>query len=84
MARELLVIDGSGPAGSNFGGLFLLCVVVASFSMISMVIFACGDSDSTSKKDRRGRGGLVGGGGCGGGGGGGGGCRGGDGGGGGG
>ncbi|KAJ0014499.1 hypothetical protein Pint_19559 [Pistacia integerrima] len=81
MARELFVIDGSVPAGSNFGGLFLLCAVVASVSMISMVIFACGDSTSGKRRSGGGGGGGGGGGdgggGCGdggGGGGGGGGC----------
>ncbi|KAK9225250.1 hypothetical protein WN943_010291 [Citrus x changshan-huyou] len=80
MARELLVLAAAAHAESNFGGIFLLCMVVASFSMISMVIFACGD-DGSPKKNRTsggfvgggaGLGGLggAGGGGCGGGGGG--------------
>lgn len=69
MARELLVLAGAVHAESYFGGILFLCMVVASVSMISVVIFACGD-DSNPKKHWSGGGG----GGCGGGGGGGGGC----------
>lgn len=62
MARELLVLAGAVHAESYFGGVLFLCMVVASVSMISMVIFACGD-DSNPKKRRT----DYGGGGCGGG-----------------
>lgn len=73
MGRELLVLAGAAHAESNFGGVFLLCMVVASISMISMVIFACGD-DGHPKRHRTSGGFAPGGGGCGGGGCGGGGC----------
>ncbi|KAL5793605.1 hypothetical protein ACOSP7_002199 [Xanthoceras sorbifolium] len=77
MARGVLVLAESrlGMDGSAWvGGVFLFCLVVASLSMISMVIFACG-SEGNSRKRRRSRfgdGGGGGGAGCGGSGGGGG------------
>ncbi|MBA0665135.1 hypothetical protein Goklo_005042, partial [Gossypium klotzschianum] len=55
MARkELVGFGGSGPgeeAGGGFiihtsTGLLLLCMVIFSLSLISMVIFACGDDNS--------------------------------------
>ncbi|KAJ6353156.1 hypothetical protein OIU76_002212 [Salix suchowensis] len=75
MAREFVVHEGSvhSEAGFLLGSseaFLLLCMIVVSLSIISMVIFACGDSNSG--KGRR-HGGGGGGGGCGGGGGGGGG-----------
>ena len=91
MAREILVLAESGSLGGDawVGGVFLFCLVVASLSMISMVIFACGDDGNSGSARRRrsvgggcggggggdcGGDGGGGGGGCGGGGGGGGGC----------
>ncbi|KAM1778270.1 hypothetical protein ACFX1S_039996 [Malus domestica] len=77
MARTYVGLGG-GHAGEvaimmpdhNSGGLLLLCMILMSLSLISMVIFACGDS---SGKPRPRGGGYTGGaGGCGGGGGGGG------------
>lgn len=75
MGRELLVLAGAAHAESNFGGVFLLCVVFASISMILVVIFACGD-DGHPKRHRTSGGFAPGGGNCGSGGcgGGGGGC----------
>lgn len=70
MGRELSVLAAAAHAESNFGGIVLLCMVVASISMISMVIFACGD-DGHPKRHRTNGGFAPGGGGCGGGGGGG-------------
>ncbi|KAF9672368.1 hypothetical protein SADUNF_Sadunf11G0034400 [Salix dunnii] len=72
MAREFLVHEGSVHSEAGFllgssGAFLLLCMIVVSLSIISMVIFACGDSNS----DRGRKGGNGGGGGCGGGGGGG-------------
>ncbi|KAK2642621.1 hypothetical protein Ddye_024384 [Dipteronia dyeriana] len=89
MAREILVLAESGSLGGDawVGGVFLFCLVVASLSMISMVIFACGDDGTSGRKGGYGRAGARaagaraagaravsggGGGGCGGGGGGGG------------
>ncbi|GLT48348.1 hypothetical protein SLA2020_219790 [Shorea laevis] len=69
MARDVIVFhgeEGGFQLDSKGGGLFLICMIVASLSLISMVVFACGDSGH--KPRRRGDGG----GGCGGGGGGGG------------
>ncbi|KAJ6333503.1 hypothetical protein OIU77_009385 [Salix suchowensis] len=73
MAREFLVHEGSVHSETGFllgssEAFLLLCMIVVSLSIISMVIFACGDS---SGGIRHGRGGYAGGGGgCGGGGGG--------------
>ncbi|KAK2642620.1 hypothetical protein Ddye_024383 [Dipteronia dyeriana] len=84
MAREILVLAESGSLGGDawVGGVFLFCLVVASLSMISMVIFACGDDGTSVRKGGYGGAGAGaagagavsggGGGGCGGGGGGGG------------
>ena len=47
MAEEMLVLAGSAE---ELGGVFLVCLVVASLSVISMVIFACGSSDSKKKR----------------------------------
>ena len=66
MAREILVLSDSRLGGNAWvGGVFLFCLIVASLSMISMVIFACGD-DGTSRERRRSRFGDGGGAGCGG------------------
>ncbi|KAB5534026.1 hypothetical protein DKX38_017112 [Salix brachista] len=51
MAREFLVHKGivHSEAGFLFGSseaFLLLCMIVVSLSIISMVIFACGDSNS--------------------------------------
>ncbi|GAB4859677.1 hypothetical protein Ancab_011156 [Ancistrocladus abbreviatus] len=73
MVRFLAAVSGGNPYDSGVdvgssGGLFLLCAVVVSLSIISMVVFACADGIG-------GVGGGASGGGCGGGcGGGGGGC----------
>ncbi|GKV25404.1 hypothetical protein SLEP1_g34851 [Rubroshorea leprosula] len=71
MARDVIVFrgeEGGFLLDSKGGGLFLICMIVASLSLISMVVFACGDS---GQKPRRSVGyGGGGGGGCGGGGGG--------------
>ncbi|KAJ6736706.1 hypothetical protein OIU85_018836 [Salix viminalis] len=72
MAREFVVHEGSvhSEAGFLLGSseaFLLLCMIVVSLSIISMVIFACGDSNSDGDR-RHGQGGH-GGGGCGGGGG---------------
>ncbi|PKI34835.1 hypothetical protein CRG98_044775 [Punica granatum] len=71
MAREIARLVDSYGSGSGSGGvLFVLCAVVFSLTVISMVVFACGHSSNGSHRRRRHGGG--GGGGCGGGGGGGG------------
>ncbi|KAM1443328.1 hypothetical protein ACFX2I_039618 [Malus domestica] len=70
MARTYVGLGG-GHAGEvatmmpdhNSGGLLLLCMILMSLSLISMVIFACGDSSGRPRP-------RPGGGGCGGGGGG--------------
>ncbi|KAF9672370.1 hypothetical protein SADUNF_Sadunf11G0034600 [Salix dunnii] len=51
MAREFLVHEGSvhSEAGFLLGSseaFLLLCMIVVSLSIISMVIFACGDSSA--------------------------------------
>ncbi|KAK6259278.1 hypothetical protein SCA6_013752 [Theobroma cacao] len=53
MTRELIILGGSVPRGEAgvSGGLFLLCMIVFSLSIIAMVIFACGDDNS--EKPRR-------------------------------
>ena len=70
-----MAIGGGGEVGmvaSSYGALFLLCMVVMSLSILSMIIFACGESSSGPRPPN---GGACGGGGAGcGGGGGGGGC----------
>ncbi|EOX92862.1 Uncharacterized protein TCM_001723 [Theobroma cacao] len=71
MARELVNLGGSGAGGEAgvSGGLFLLCMIVFSLSIISMVIFACGDNNSGKPRHNHGAGGGgcgCGGGGCGG------------------
>ena len=79
MAREFVVREGSvhSEAGFLLGSseaFLLLCMVVVSLSIISMVIFACGDSNSGGGRPNTGGAGACGGGGggaCGGGGGGG-------------
>lgn len=71
MGRPILVATGAGFRDVNLvssGGLFLLSVILLSISLISMVIFACGDSGDPQKKRYNGGGGGCGGGGCGGGG----------------
>ncbi|CAN6567315.1 unnamed protein product [Malus baccata var. baccata] len=82
MARTYVGLGG-GHAGEvaimmpdhNSGGLLLLCMILMSLSLISMVIFACGDSSGSPRPSRPGGGGCGnGGGGCGSGGCGGGGC----------
>lgn len=83
MARMISLDSGFGVGILKFEGshiLFMLCMIVVSMSVLSMIIFGCADSndhDSHKKRRRHGRfGGSAGGGGaaCGGGGGGGGGC----------
>ncbi|GLU12170.1 hypothetical protein SLE2022_288710 [Rubroshorea leprosula] len=77
MARDVILFHGEEGGflmDSNGCVLYLICMIVASLSLLSMVVFACGDSGN---KPRR-RGGIFGGSGggstgCGGGGGGGGG-----------
>nr|DAD43550.1 TPA_asm: hypothetical protein HUJ06_001780 [Nelumbo nucifera] len=71
MVRFIEAISAGTADGEDMvqasGGLFLLGTVVASLSVISMVIFACGGSGrSRGGKDGDGGGGC-GGGGCGGG-----------------
>nr|DAD43549.1 TPA_asm: hypothetical protein HUJ06_001779 [Nelumbo nucifera] len=63
------IADGKDMVQAS-GGLFLLGTVVASLSVISMVIFACGGSGSSrggKDGDGGGGGGDASGGGCGGG-----------------
>jgi len=84
MARKLMVHEGSVHSEAGFlldssEAFLLLWMIVVSLSIISMVIFTCGDSDSGrgGGRHRKSGGGGCGGGGCGGGGdggGGGGGC----------
>ena len=69
MARDLGVLADAGILLGSTNGLLLLCMIIMSLSIISMVIFVCGDSD---RRPYRGGGGGAAGGGCGGGGGGGG------------
>ncbi|KAL3592047.1 hypothetical protein D5086_010687 [Populus alba] len=86
MATEFILHEGSVHSEVGFlldssEAFLLLCMIVVSLSIISMVLFACGDSGSGGGGGRpsgqggfTGAGGVVaGGGGCGGGGGGGGG-----------
>ncbi|OMO84695.1 hypothetical protein COLO4_21896 [Corchorus olitorius] len=52
MAREFVVIGGNGPGEGvagfvTHGGLLLLCMIVFSLSIISMVIFACGNDGNS-------------------------------------
>lgn len=59
MARHLIVL-GEGNAGqadmvlASSGGLFLLCMIAVSLSIISMVIFACGHRTSGSARKEKG------------------------------
>ncbi|KAK2980192.1 hypothetical protein RJ640_007282 [Escallonia rubra] len=69
MARSLVPLDEMSVTMGGWGGLFLLCMVILSVSIVSMILFACADGP---KKKRRSS--YSGGGGCGGEGGGGGGC----------
>ncbi|KAI5338075.1 hypothetical protein L3X38_017346 [Prunus dulcis] len=81
MSRGAYVVLGGGHAEElgimqdNSGTILLLCMILMSLSLISMVIFACGDDEGSSKKryggGGGGGGGIVGDGGaaCGGGGG---------------
>ncbi|KAJ8623784.1 hypothetical protein MRB53_032314 [Persea americana] len=58
MARVLGATLG-GEEGAVFnvsGGLFLLCVIVAWLSIMSMVIFGCGDDDDDSSNSTHGHG----------------------------
>ncbi|CAL9011542.1 unnamed protein product [Prunus brigantina] len=63
MARGTYVVLGGGHAEElgimqdNSGGIFLLCMILMSLSLKSMVIFACGDDEGSNKKRYRGRGG---------------------------
>ncbi|GLT49680.1 hypothetical protein SLA2020_232220 [Shorea laevis] len=53
MARDVIVFhgeEGGFPLDSKGGGLFLICMVVASLSLISMVVFACGDSEDKVRR----------------------------------
>ena len=54
MARGLTAVSGgggeAGMVASSSGALFLRCMIVRSLSILSMVIFACGDESSSSKK----------------------------------
>ncbi|GLT48373.1 hypothetical protein SLA2020_442130 [Shorea laevis] len=63
MARDVIVFHGEEGGflmDSNGCGLYLICMIVASLSLLSMVVFACGDSGN---KPRR-RGGIFGGSAC--------------------
>ncbi|KAI5338074.1 hypothetical protein L3X38_017345 [Prunus dulcis] len=68
MARGTYVVLGGGHAEElglmqdNSGGIFLLCMILMSLSLISMIIFACGDAEGPSKKGYGGGGGVGGGG----------------------
>ncbi|KAJ6930020.1 hypothetical protein NC652_013778 [Populus alba x Populus x berolinensis] len=58
MAREFIVHEGSVHSEAGFlldssEAFLLLCMIVVSLSIISMVIFACGDSDSAKDCRRR-------------------------------
>uniref|UniRef100_A0A2K2AG19 Uncharacterized protein n=1 Tax=Populus trichocarpa TaxID=3694 RepID=A0A2K2AG19_POPTR len=58
MAREFIVHDGSVHSETGFlldssEAFLLLCMIVVSLSIISMVIFACGDSGSGRGGGRR-------------------------------
>ncbi|KAL5718729.1 hypothetical protein ACHQM5_011604 [Ranunculus cassubicifolius] len=71
MARDLYDSGFGVSQNASFqvpGALLLFCMILASLSMISMVLLACGDDPNKSQRG----GGGVSGGGCGGGGGGGG------------
>ncbi|KAL0003259.1 hypothetical protein SO802_017040 [Lithocarpus litseifolius] len=57
MARDLGVLADAGILLGSTNGLLLLCMIIMSLSIISMVIFVCGDCD-----DGGGAGGAVGGG----------------------
>ncbi|CAL9011414.1 unnamed protein product [Prunus brigantina] len=51
MARGAYVVLGGGHAEElgimqdNLGAILLLCMILMSLSLISMVIFACGDDE---------------------------------------
>ena len=58
MAREFIVHEGSVHSEAGFlldssEAFLLLCTIVVSLSIISMVIFACGDSNSAKDRRRR-------------------------------
>ncbi|GMP57839.1 hypothetical protein CsSME_00021747 [Camellia sinensis var. sinensis] len=58
MARILnALIGGSGNSGGGVipvsGGLFLLCAVVVSLSIISMILFACLDDPVNSGRNQQ-------------------------------
>ncbi|CAK7339497.1 unnamed protein product [Dovyalis caffra] len=67
MAREFIVHGGAMHSEASFlvdssWAFMLLCMIVVSLSIISMVIFACGDSNSGEGHRPRRRGGFAGGG----------------------
>ena len=71
MARGLGVLADAGVLLGSSNGLLLLGMIIMSITIISMVIFACGDNKAWKGRAGGGGGGCGGGGGgCGGGGGG--------------
>ncbi|KAK7342464.1 hypothetical protein VNO80_25418 [Phaseolus coccineus] len=71
MARHFFLVHGGGANEGEEGlvlhspPILLFLMIIASLSMISIIIFACGDDNKNTKPDRGGGG--CGGGGCGGG-----------------
>ncbi|KAK3033270.1 hypothetical protein RJ639_034344 [Escallonia herrerae] len=63
MARSLVPLDEMSVTVGGWGGLLLLCMVILSVSIVSMILFACADDPKRRP--------YIGGGGCGDGGGGG-------------
>ncbi|KAL8238011.1 hypothetical protein R6Q59_019092 [Mikania micrantha] len=70
MARLIDLSGFEGGVSLEFEGshiVFLLCMILVSVSILSMVIFACGDGTQEDQSSNKGGGGGCGGGGCGGG-----------------
>ena len=59
MARDLGVLADAGILLGSTNGLLLLCMIIMSLSIISMVIFVCGDFDDSHHGGGGGGGGGV-------------------------
>ncbi|AES67385.1 hypothetical protein MtrunA17_Chr2g0325881 [Medicago truncatula] len=61
MAREFHAILGGGQGDYNSGILYLLGIIFLSLSVLSIIIFSCGDDNHHKHRKRRGgRGGISG------------------------
>ena len=54
MARDLGVLADAGILLGSLSGLLLLCMIIISLSIVSMVIFACGDDNIGGDDDNKG------------------------------